>query len=55
MGEISLYGAIIYTWYWMHKRNDSVVYSYYIGEKYEIIANNRYELKKFAEMMKMMS
>lgn len=54
-GEISLYGAIIYTWYWMHKRNDSVVYSYYIGEKYEIIANNRYELKKFAEMMKMMS
>lgn len=54
-GTVSLYGAIIYTWYWMHKRHDSVVYSYYQGEKYEIIANNHNELKKFAEMMKMIS
>ena len=54
-GTVSLYGAIIYTWYWMHKKHDSVVYSYYQGEKYEIIANNHNELKKFAEMMKMMS
>lgn len=54
-GTVGLYGAIIYTWYWMHKKHNSVVYSYYQGEKYEIIANNHNELKKFAEMMKMMS
>lgn len=54
-GKVSLYGAMLFTWYWMHKRNSSVVYQYTPGTTYEIIADNHKELKKFAEMMKMMS
>lgn len=54
-GKVSLYGAMLFTWYWMHKQNSSVVYQYTPGTTYEIIADNHKELKKFAEMMKMMS
>lgn len=52
--KASLYGAIVHIWYWIHKRNNAVIVNA-IGDVYKPIANNHLELKKFAEMMKMMS
>lgn len=53
--NISLYGSILFTWYWMHKPSSSVIYQYTSNTAYEVIANNYKELKKFAEMMKMIN
>lgn len=53
--DISLYGSILFTWYWMHKPSSSVIYQYTSNTAYEIIANNYKELKKFAEMIKMIN
>lgn len=48
----NLYGALIYTWYWLHEKDEleSVRYT----SVYETISNNYKELKKFAEMIVMM-
>lgn len=52
----NLYGAIIYTWFWMHKPNiDSTIIQFGYGTIYEKIAKNYEQLIKFAEMIKMMS
>ena len=52
----SLYGAIIYTWYWMHKSELSTdVVQWREGSINKVISKNYEELKKFAEMIKMMS
>jgi hypothetical protein len=48
-----LYCAIIYNWYWMHKRNKSIAFAHYRGDEYETISNHHKELKTFAETIKM--
>ena len=54
-GKASLYGAIIYTWYWMHGKNEDTVIRYTKGDSYEVISQNYKELKKFVETISMMS
>ena len=48
----SLYGAIIFTWYWLHKKNPKVVFQYTKNSVYKAIADNHEDLKKYAEMLK---
>lgn len=48
-----LYGAIAFTWYWMHQRNNRYIIQHMQGDAYEVIANNHEELKKFAETIYM--
>lgn len=49
----NLYGAILYTWYWMHKTHPRAVIVHTKGDEYEVIAANHKELIKFAETIKM--
>ncbi len=53
-GKGSLYGAIIYTWYWMHGKNEDTVIQHTKGDSYEVISQNYKELKKFVETINMM-
>lgn len=48
-----LYCAILFTWYWMHDKNAAIVIKYERGTPYSEISNNYKELKKFAEMAKL--
>lgn len=50
----SLYGAIIFTWYWMHEKNKNTVIQHTDGDSYDVIARNYEELKKFVETINMM-
>lgn len=50
----SLYGAIVFTWYWMHKKSTRYVIQHKKGDVYESISNNHEELKKFVETIFMM-
>lgn len=50
----SLYGAIVYTWYWMHKQNPRYLIQHTQGDVYGPISKNYEELKKFAETIYMM-
>lgn len=52
----SLYGAMLYTWYWMHKSERTAdVMQWREGTINKVISKNYEELMKFAEMIKMMS
>lgn len=53
--EPNLYGAILLTWYWIHPQSRDVVFRYTKGSIYEAISTNHDELKKYAELIKMMS
>lgn len=48
-----LYGAILYSWYWMNDGWSNVTFSIQNGGVYEPIKNNHEELKKFAEIMRL--
>ena len=50
----SLYGAIIFTWYWMHEQNENTVVQHTKGDSYEVIVHNHEELRKFVETINMM-
>ena len=52
--KASLYGAIIFTWYWMHGKNKNTIVLYTKGDSYEVISQNNKELKKFVETINMM-
>lgn len=52
--KANLYGAIIFTWYWMHGKNKNTVIQHIEGDSYEVIAHNHEELKKFIETINMM-
>lgn len=52
--KANLYGAIIFTWYWMHGRNQNTIIQHTNGDSYEVIAHNHEELKKFVETINMM-
>lgn len=49
----SLYGAILFTWCWMHSKK-SVIIQHTEGDMYSIISNNHTELIKFAETINLM-
>ena len=49
----NLYGAILFTWYWMHVKNTLSVIQHSEGDVYEPISKNYEELKKFAETIRM--
>lgn len=53
--QANLYGAILFTWCQMHPENQTIVFRYIIGGVYEVISKNHEELKKYAEMIRMMS
>lgn len=54
--KTTLYGAILYTWYWLHKQNThSIIQQLPDSSAYKPISNNHIQLKKFAETIKMMS
>lgn len=51
-----LYGAILFTWYWMHKKNKNSIIKYNDNSViHDLVSKNTEELKKYAEMIKMMS
>lgn len=52
--KANLYGAIIFTWYWMHKKHPRAVIQHTKDDDYEVIANNHKELTKFAETIKLL-
>lgn len=51
----SLYGAIVFTWYWMHKHGYGtkydIVIQYQKGDVYTTVADNHKELQKFADTL----
>ena len=49
----TLYGAIIFTWCWMHSKR-SVAIKHTTGDVYSTIENNHTELLKFAEFINLM-
>lgn len=53
--KVGLYGAILYSWYWLHEPNPTVVVQMENSFFYSPILKGYEELKKFAEMIKMMS
>lgn len=53
--KVGLYGAILYSWYWLHEPNQSVVVQMENSFFYNPVLKGYEELKKFAEMIKMMS
>jgi len=50
----NLYGAIIFTWYWMHEKKSHIIIQHTKGDAYEVISENHIELKKFVETINMM-
>lgn len=51
---VSLYGAVIFTWYSMHKKSVDYHITCEIGSDYSPILDNPKELEKFAETIRMM-
>ena len=51
----NLYGAILFTWFWMHTQHKQSIIQYIKSGIYESISQNYVELKKFAEMIRMIS
>jgi len=52
--KASLYGAIIFTWYWMHEKNKNTIIQHTTADSYDVISRNYEELKKFVETINMM-
>ena len=50
----SLYGAIAFSWYWMHKANAHYSISHTNGDVYTVMSQNHKELRRFAETICMM-
>ena len=51
----NLYGALLYTWYWLHNQHPYCTIQIQESGVYAPIQNNHNELRKFAEAIKMMS
>ena len=50
----TLYGTIAYTWYWMHTKNEQFIFQYEIGSVNDTISKNHVELKRYAEVLRML-
>lgn len=53
--KVSLYGIIIFTWYWMHRPSKSYIILHRQHSVYDPIIKYREELKKYVETIKMIS
>ena len=53
--RVNLYGVILYTWYWIHKLSNVIVYNCKDGGVYEPIKKNCGELKKYIKMIQRIS
>lgn len=53
--QANLYGAILFTWYWMHPPAHNIIFKHTQGDAYMPISKNFEELKNFAETIKMLS
>lgn len=49
----SLYCAVLFNWYWMHKKHPGFIFTHTKGDVYEPVAKHYLELKKFADTIKM--
>lgn len=52
-GTASLYGAVLFTWYWMHKKSPKAILQHTQGDAYETISKNHEELQKFSETLRL--
>lgn len=52
--KYTLYGTIAYTWYWMHTKNEQFIFQYEIGSVNDTISKNYVELKRYAEVLRML-
>lgn len=52
-GKATLYGAVLFTWYWMHKRSPKAILQHTQGDAYDVISKNHEELQKFSETLKL--
>ena len=50
----NLYGAIIFSWYWMHRIPSSITIQHMPGDVYEVVAQNNTDLKFFVKMVYLM-
>ena len=50
----SLYGAIVYNWYWMHQKSIQYVVQHTKGDVYESVSKNHEQLKNYAKTIYMM-
>ena len=51
----NLYAAILFTWYWMHPPANNIIFQHVEKDVYDGISENHIELKKYAEIIKMIS
>ena len=47
----SLYGAILFSWYWLHSKHGGILIQHVRGDGYEPVSNSTDLLKKFAETL----
>lgn len=47
--SVSLYGALLFVWYWMHPSNKRITFKHNRGDVYSPIENYHKELKKFVD------
>ena len=47
----SLYGAILFSWYWLHNKHSGILIQNIHGDGYEPVSNSTVLLKKFAETL----
>lgn len=52
--KTNLYCAILFNWYWMHKKHHKFIIAHYQNDAYTPISKHYIELKKFAETIKLM-
>ena len=53
-GSASLYGAVLFIWYWMHKKNPRAIISYSLNTEYKTIESYNEPLLEFAKTIKML-
>lgn len=51
----NLYGAMLFTWYWMHRKSRFSIVQFAQGSVYDAVSKNHEELIKFVEIIKLMS
>lgn len=52
--KYSLYGAIAFSWFWMHTKNENFIFQYETDSINKKISKNHIELKKYAEVLRML-
>lgn len=55
VGKVGLYGAILFLWYWVHKKSEKYTLGFPPSTNYDKISKNYKDLKKFADTIKLIS